>query len=225
MGLPLYLAKTHREMLEAEGPLSAYMACHFSPYGDGLEVPEALPECSMVILNDRVPAGFHDPEKVAGQLREFMDKTGADCILLDLQRPGFPHGLLKALTALPFPAAVTEQYAALCDGAVFLEVPMHRPLSDALELWKGRSLWLDVAGNTQRITVTKEGSRFSSLPRQLPEGTVHRDEKLHCSYTLRVTEACAEFTLFRTREDTQALLQEAEQLGFAKAIGLYQELG
>ena len=44
MGLPLYLAKTHREMLEAEGPLSAYMACHFSPYGDGLEVPEALPD-------------------------------------------------------------------------------------------------------------------------------------------------------------------------------------
>ena len=35
----------------------------------------------------------------------------------------------------------------------------------------------------------------------------------------------AEFTLFRTREDTVDLLEEAEKLGVKLAVGLYQELG
>lgn len=225
MGLPLYLAKTAREMAGSEADFSAYMACHFSPYGDGLDVPQELPRCAMVILNDRVPVWEHDPDRVSGQLREILQQTGAESVLLDLQRPGCPAGILKTLTALSCPVAVTEAYAGLCEGAVLLEVPMHHPLAKETGKWKGRELWLDAAANTQRITVTKDSSHFSSLPRQSIKGIVHREENLHCSYTIHVTPEQAEFTLFRTKEDIADLLQEAEALGFTKAIGLYQELG
>lgn len=224
MGLPLYLAQTHREMLEAQQERSAYMACHFSSYGDGLELWEDIPSCNMVILNDRIPVWNHDPEKVAAQLGEILKQAGADSVLLDLQRPGCPAAILNALTALPYPVGVTERYAAECDCGVLVELPMHRPLSDALKKWPGRELWLDAAGNTQRITVTAEGASFTSLPPCVPEGICHRDKKLHCRYHIDVKGDRAEFTLFRTKEDLHNLLQEAEDLGFTKAIGLYQEL-
>ena len=224
MGLPLYLAMTRREILEADPGRTAFMACHFSSYGDGLELWEEFPKCDMVILNDRIPVWNHDPEKVAAQMAEVLHQTGAESVLLDLQRPGCPAEFLKALTRLPCPVGVTEKYADSLDCPVFIEKPMHRPLPDAAEKWPGRQLWLDAAGNTQRITVTAEAAAFTSLPRQIPEGICHRDEKLCCSYHVEVTEDRAEFTLFRTKEDLQDLLLEAEALGFTKAIGLYQEL-
>lgn len=224
MGLPLYLAKTGREMLEEASGCTAFMACHFSSCGDGLALWEEVPKCDMVILNDRIPPRKPDPGKVAAQLLEILRQSGAACVLLDLQRPGCPVELLKALTALPCPVGVTEQYADSLDCPVFIENPMHRPLSDAVKKWAGRELWLDAAGNTQRITVTAEGAGFISLPRQVPEGICHREETLCCSYHIEVMEDRAEFTLFRTREDLEGLLQQAEQLGFTKAIGLYQEL-
>ena len=224
MGLPLYLAKTRREILGADPGRTAFMACHFSSYGDGLELWEEFPKCHMVILNDRIPVWNHDPKKVAAQLGEICTQTGAESILLDLQRPGCPESIIKELTALPFSVGVTEGYAANYDCAVFADVSMHLPLSHAAETWKGRQLWLDAAGNTQRITVTAEAAAFTSLPRQIPEGICHRDEKLCCSYHVEVLKDRAEFTLFRTKEDLQDLLQEAEMLGFTKAIGLYQEL-
>ena len=224
MGLPLYLAKSGREMLEETSGYTAFMACHFSSCGNGLELWEKFPKCHMVILNDRIPPRDPDPGKVTAQLSEILRQTGADCVLLDLQRSGCPAALIKAITALPFPVGVTEMYAAGLDCPVFVENPMHRPLTDAAKKWPGRELWLDTAGNVQRITVTAEGAKFASLPRQVVEGVCHRDEKLHCGYHIEVREDRAEFTLFRTKEDLHDLLQEAERLGFAKAVGLYQEL-
>ncbi len=226
MALPLYLAKTDWEIPEhGDNPAyTAFMACHFSSYGDGLDFPPRLPRCAMVILNDRVPVWNHDSHKVVRQLQEAVQQAEADCVLLDLQRPGCPAPLLKELAALPCPVGVTEQYAQLCNAAVFSEVPMHRPLSDARSRWPGRELWLDVAGDTRHITVTAEGAAFTALPRQVPEGICHREERLHCSYHIEVLENRAEFTLFRTKEDMEGLLQEAEQLGFTRAVGLYQEL-
>lgn len=224
MGLPLYLARTRREMLEEKSGYTAFMACHFSSRDEGLEPWEDIPKCHMVILNDRIPPRDPDPGKVAAQLRAVLEQTEATCVLLDLQRSGCPEALIKAITALPCPVGVTEMYAAGSDCPVFAENPMHRPLTDVLEKWPGRELWLDGAGNVQRITVTAEGAAFVSLPRQAVAGVCHRDEKLHCSYHAEAFEDRAEFTLFRTKEDIHDLLQEAERLGFTKAVGLYQEL-
>lgn len=224
MGLPLYLALTQGEMPEADTAFPAYMACHFSPYEDGLEMQQPLPRCSMVILNDRVPVWGHHPDRVAAQLGEILEQTEAGCVLLDLQRPGCPEAVVKALAALPCPVAVTEGYAQLADGPVLAEVPMHRPLEDARKRWPGRELWLDVAANVQRITVTGTGCRLDSLPPFPPDGIVHREPRLHCSYCIDTQPDRAVFTLFRTKEDIEQLLQQAEELGFTGAVGLHQEL-
>lgn len=228
MGLPLYLAKTTREILEHGGvpEHTAFMACHFSSYGDGLDIPQELPRCAMVILNDRVPVWEHAPDRVAAQLKEVLEQTAAESVLLDFQRGSCSRtaAIVRVLSGLPCPVGVTEQYAAECDRPILVELPMHRPLSDAAERWKGRELWLDVAGNTQRVTVTEKGAAFTSLPQCIPDGICHREKKLHCSYHIHVLDDRAEFTLFRTKEDMDALLQEAEELGFTRAIGLYQEL-
>ena len=69
-----------------------------------------------------------------------------------------------------------------------------------------------------------KGAVSASLPRKKIHQQYHRDRTLHCSYYVTVAEDRAEFTLFRTKEDLEELLQEAEHLGFTKAVGLYQEL-
>ena len=228
MGLQRYLAGTAKEIfgVSSSWGCAAFLGCHFAPYNNGLMVLEELPRCDMVILSDRIPVLGHDPDTVTGQLREILEQAGADCVLLDFQRAENPQtaAIVKAAAALPCPVAVTAGYGHCSEGPVFVEIPMHRPLTDAAQQWPGRELWLDVAGNTQQATVTAEGAVFTSLPPALPHGLCHRDEALHCSYRIRVLEDWAEFTLFRTKEDMDSLLQEAEALGFAKAIGLYQEL-
>lgn len=229
MGLPLYLACTAEELSDMNPGAGsvAYMACHFSPYGNGLlPLPETLSRCDMLILNDRIPVMQHDPDTVLRQLSDFLEQTGADSLLLDLQRPEVPRtkAMVKAATTLPCAVGVTACYAGCSNGPVLVEMPMHHPLAAAPERWPERVLWLDAACNTQRITVTEAGASHASLPPDRPQGICHRDEKLCCSYHMDVLEDRAEFTLFRTKEDLKALLKQAEQLGFAKAVGLYQEL-
>lgn len=229
MGLQLYLACTAEE-IQAGSPIpghTAFMACHFSPYGNGLMMPSAPSfSCDMVILNDRIPVMGHDPELIARELMALAEQAGAGCILLDLQRKADPRtaAIVRAVCALSLPVGVTPGYTQYSAGPVLTELPMHRPLEDARQRWPGRELWLDVAANNQRVCVTEEGAIFTDLPPSVPEGPCHRQEQLHCSYHIEVREDRAEFTLFRTKEDLQDLLQEAERLGFAKAVGLYQEL-
>ena len=76
MVLPLYLAMTGREILAAQSAASrcAYMACHFSPYSQGLtNLPTSLPPSSMLILNDRTPICGHDPQRICGELAQMAD--------------------------------------------------------------------------------------------------------------------------------------------------------
>ena len=56
-----------------------------------------------------------------------------------------------------------------------------------------------------------------------PEG--FHEPKLHCHYHIQLIDQKAEFTLYRTREDLDTLLEEAEALGISAAVGLWQELG
>ena len=48
--------------------------------------------------------------------------------------------------------------------------------------------------------------------------------QLHCHYTIETNEKAARFTLWRTKEDLEALLEEAEKSGIVGYVGLYQEL-
>lgn len=225
MVLPLYLALTAGEFT-ACSPFPAHpawMACHFSPYGTGLiNLPPALPEGSMLILNDRTPIRGHDPEYILEQLRTLKFSA----LLLDFQRPGCAEtaALVRVLTkGLTCPVGVSEPYAGDGDGPVFLPpVPPDVPVDKYLTPWQGREIWLEAALGGLTYTVTEKGAAAVPMPTPPPQG--HGDEALLCHYHITLTQDRAEFHLFRTPEDLTALLDRSQTHGVTKAIGLWQEL-
>ena len=124
MAIVLHLAMTAAEFdtnPSLPGPI-AWMACHFSPYGTGLSnLPSRLPEGSILILNDRTPVFGHSPERIASQLAEVAESLKCSGILLDFQRDGEAQTLAiaTAITALPYPVAVTPSYAKELDCGGF----------------------------------------------------------------------------------------------------------
>lgn len=230
MAIVLYLAMTAAEF-HTDSPLpcpTAWMACHFSPYGTGLSnLPEALPKGSLLILNDRTPVFGHSPERIAQQLAEIAERFECSGILLDFQRPGEPQAQNIAATAaaLPFPVAVTPQYAGGLDCAVFLPPPpIITPLKNHLAPWQGREIWLEAAMERQCVRVDKAGSKalpWDGDPLPCP----HTDEALHCTYRTEVHSDHINFFLHRDELQLHALLEEGEQLGIRRFVGLYQQLG
>ena len=232
MALPVYLAMTAAEM--AGNPVfpenTAFMACHFSPYSTGMSnFPEALPKGAMLILNDRTPPQGHDPQLIARQLQQLAEEMDCSSVLLDFQRPGSAEtaAIARAVVqALPCPVGISECYADTLSGPVFLSVPpLHRPLQETANSWPDRELWLELALDSQVLTVKEDGSHFGPVfPAERIE-PFHTDADLCCSYHITVSETEARFTLFRTPENLSMLLSKAESLGITRAIGLYQELG
>ena len=232
MVLPLYLAVTGAEMsaISAASHPIAYMACHFSPYTQGLtNFPNHLPPGSMLILNDRMPCNGHSADLLAGQLRDIVAQHGCESLLLDFQRPADPE--LKAVVhriiqSVPCPVAVTEAFAQELSCPVFLSpAPLHMPLSEYLEPWRGREIWLEAALEQEEITVTESGTDCARQfpPDGLTEGFY--DEILCCNYITRHTPDRITFTLFDTVESLQKKLDLAQSLGVSRVIGLWQELG
>lgn len=230
MALPLYLAMTAAEIRDNSslpGHL-AYMACHFSPYGTGLSNrPGSLPQGSMLLLNDRTPIHGHDHSLIAAQLKEIITNFSCSCILLDFQRPGCEETakLTRYLSeALPCPVGVSHLYAEGLACPVFLPpAPLDVPLTEYLQPWQGREIWLEAALDGKVIALTADGAAAAPLSCGIPsEG--RREEALHCHYTIDIADEQALFTLFRTREDLDDLLVEAEHLGVTLAVGLWQEL-
>lgn len=230
MVLPLYLAMTGAEMSAAgTTPHFAWMACHFSPYGQGLtNIPRSMPEGSMLILNDRVPCQGHSPSLAAQQLAEAADRFACGSVLLDFQRPVTPETAALAdaiLKAVPCPAAISDGYAANYDCAVFLSpCPLHQTLEEYLLPWTGRELWLEAALCQEQIRVTGTGTEFSAQfpPDGLDGGFA--DEQLFCRYTVESGKAEVRFTLFDTPETLLKKLDKAGSLGVRQAVGLYQQL-
>lgn len=227
MAIRRYLAMTALEIREKQNlPENfAWMACHFSPYTRGLSnLPRRLPTGAMVILNDFTPIQGHDPEVIAGQLA-FLD---CGSILLDFQRPGYEEAavLAKHLSAvLPCPVGVSQLYAEGLNCPVILPpVPPSVPVGEYLSPWESREVWLEISLGGEIITLTEEGPQTASLPRWDVPGDGFAEEMLHCHYRMETAEDMAKFTLWRTREDLDALLEEAEGLGITTAVGLYQEL-
>ena len=232
MALPLYLALTAAEFQNCSHlpEHTAWMACHYSPYGLGLSnIPSQLPEEAMVILNDRTPPQGHDPELIVRQLRELADILHYKYILLDFQRPALAENtaVAKALvTGLPYPVGVSELYATELDCPVFLPPPLlHQPLADHLAPWKGREIWLEAALEAEEITVTAEGSTVTPLPFLPLAENSFVSEELHCRYRIRVEDDRAVFTLARDGKMIKNLLASSKRQGVTQAVGLYQQLG
>lgn len=232
MAIRPFLAMTAAEIrgTKALPPKTAWMACHFSPYSTGLSnLPKKLPPGSMVILDDITPIHGHDSEAIAAQLLQRLDTLDCSGVLLDFQRPGYEEAGLLAehlSEALPCPVGVSALYAKALNAPVFLPpAPPDVGLADYLSSWKGREIWLELALGGETITLTPTGAETSPLPPAVQFTDGHRDDGLHCHYQIHTEADRACFTLFRTPEDLDALLAEAESLGVTTAVGLYQELG
>lgn len=231
MAIDRYLAMTGAEIgtNSVLPPKVAYMACHFSPYGTGLaNLPAHLPPGSMLILNDRTPIRGHDPQRIAGQLEECIRSQQCPALLLDFQRPGEAETAALAaflVSTLPCPVGVSESYAQGLECPVFLPpVPPDTRLSNHLNSWKGREIWLDISAEGTTVTLTPEGACTAPLsPQDVPRQG--RPEKtLRCHYTIDISEDAAVFTLFRTPDDLEAMLADAQSQGVTTAVGLWQEL-
>ena len=230
MALPLYLAMT-REEFESHPlpPRPAYMACHFSAYGRGLQdIPAHLPQGGMLILNDRIPPWKQDPEQVVRELAQAAEQLECSAVLMDFQQPENP--LIQAVVhrvyqVLSIPCAVTESYAEEASCGVLISAPLpNQPLAAKITHWEGRELWLEAVTETLCYTITTDACHIHQ-PEEEDPVFHHRDEALCCSYRMELQQDQAVFTLGRTREDLQKLLAQAEELGIQKAIGLYQQLG
>ena len=231
MAIQPFLAMTGAEIsISAQlPPKIAWMACQFSPYGTGLSnLPRQLPPASLLILDDMTPIRGHDPTLIKAQLAERAAALKCSGILLDFQRPDCEEtaALVRHLaTALPCPVGVSQLYAEGLDCPVFLPpVSPNVSLARHIAPWSGRELWLEIALDGEVITLTEKGATTAPLPpgEPLPDG--HPEPNLHCHYHAELTDREARFTLWRTLEDLEELLEEAERLGIALGVGLFQEL-
>ncbi len=231
MGLPLYLAMTGAEMRAAsQFPTHfAYMACHFSPYGEGItNIPDSLPEKAILILNDRMPCQGHSPNLVAQQLSDAVSRLGCESVLLDFLHP--PDSESEAMvrtivTALECPVAVSAGYAAGLHCPVFLPpCPLHIPLDEYLQPWKGREIWLEAALCQESVRITQKGA--DCIPQFPPEGLEGGfcEESLCCHYRIEANHDQITFTLFDTGASLEKKLERARSLGVNRAVGLWQEL-
>jgi len=231
MVLPLYLAVTGAEMSAFSvipSPI-AYMACTFSPYTQGLtNIPDRLPEGSMLILTDRMPCQGHSADLAAQQIADAAERLGIESVLLDFQRPRTPESevMVQAIVrSLPCPVAVTADYAADLTCPVFLSpAPLHVPLEKHVAPWSGREIWLEAALEQEDITVTEKEALYT--PQFPPDGLTDGffDECLCCHYQTRIESNRITFTLFDTAESLKKKLEHAHSLGITRAVGLWQEL-
>ena len=89
MAIAPFLAMTAAEMHSCASlpEKVAWMACHFSPYGLGLSnLPKTLPPGSLLMMDDITPPQGHDPDLIAAQLEECVQKFQCSGVLLDFQR-------------------------------------------------------------------------------------------------------------------------------------------
>lgn len=223
----VFLAQASGEMARFPAKKTAYLSCHFSPYGIGLSnLPERLPAGSILLLDDSMPPNGHDPEVVEAELKEMVGRFDIAAVLLDFQEEIGEESLIMAgylAKSLPCPAAVTEAYAKeLCCPVFLSPTPVNMAVKDHIAPWLQQGVYLEIAPEAVQFTVTEEGSTYS--PIHCTEELPLVDERLHCHYNVEVFPQKAVFTLCRTKEDLSALARDAMQLGVLGTVGLYQEL-
>lgn len=229
MAIPFCLAMTAHELANCKNipTLVGYLSCHFSPSGFGLSnMPKQLPPGSVLILDDSIPIADHRPELIRQQLDETITSQQIQALVLDLQRPGDPTAkeMVNYLAeALPCPVIVTPEYASPTTPVLLPPCPVDLPLKKHIAPYKNPMLWLELALDGLKLQITKKGCAKEALCGELSENYPHRDDALFCRYHIAKTPDKITFTVTRTQEDTQKLLEEAGRLGISHAIGLYQE--
>lgn len=232
MLLPLNLAMTPTEIAAADilPEQIAWMACHFSPAGQGLvNLPIHLPEGAILILDDSVPCQGHSADVILQTLDELVTQFHCNSLLLDFQRPANKETMSLVQTllrALPCPVAVPPEYAEKLPCPVFLPPPpLHLPLGKYLQPWAGREIWLEAALCQQTITVSPDGTTVTPTDTTEYPNSGFFDKNLCCRYLTKIETSRITFTLFDTPETLQCKLDQAQSLGVTRAVGLYQELG
>lgn len=228
MEIPLYLSMTAAEFAHCRNfpARTAWMACHFSPYGTGLtNLPDILPKGSLLILNDRTPVHGHDPTQIRQELANTVATLDCSGILLDLQRPNCPEtkAIIRQVLTLSCPVCVSDIYGKGLDCPIFLPpIPLTQSPEEYFAQWKGREIWLDVAAECAVFTVSKTGCHQQPCdpPKKLP----FREEHLCCHYRTELQVDVASFYLHRTKEDLRDLLNRCAAFGVTTGVGLWQEL-
>lgn len=223
----VFLAQTAMEMAEFRAKKTAYLSCHFSPYGKGLSnLPSSLPPGSLLLLDDSMPICGHDPEVVRDQLKVCIENFSIKGVLLDFQNPPTKEGQKMAeflLQTFPCPVAATPAYASVLACPVFLPpLPVNQGLQSYLTPWRKQGVFLEIATEGLRLTVTEQGCKRTRIPPVYDLPT--ENKRLRCHYRTEVFPDKAVFTLCRSKADLQAIVREAENLGVLGTVGLYQEL-
>lgn len=231
MAIPQYLAMTAAEFSFCDKLPAhlAWMACHFSNSDSGLSnLPQVLPEGSLLILNDRMPLQGHDAASVCAVLGTCAENLKCSGILLDFQRPFSEEmqNMVASILELPFPVGVSQIYADNCSAPVFLPpVPPYQSIETYLQPWQNREIWLEFAMETACLTLTEAGCDIQfSRNRTIEENPIFAEETLCCHYQIETEATEARFFLHRTQNDLHELLHRAEKCGVCCAIGLWQEL-
>jgi len=203
-----------------------WLSCHFSSAGWGLSnVPKSLPPHSLLILDDSHPFQNHSAALILSQLSETVERLRPDALLLDFQRPFQVDiaELVQVLSAgLSCSVAAPIQYAAQ-DRPVFLPpAPLLQPLSDYLRPYGGREIWLELANPAMEISVTEGGCTSRMIP-TVSTPLPHHDTALHIDYAIHCAKEEILFTLARQKDTLANYLTEAEAMGVAGAVGLFQE--
>lgn len=229
MAIPCYLALTAGEFAKSEQipENCAYMACHFSCYGTGLSnLPETLPSGALIIFNDRTPAYRHDPKQILNEMQMLVAEYTPSGVLLDFQRPdvSMTKEVTQALVeGLSCPVAVTLPYAQNFSCPIFLPPPpLHMPLKEYLAPYDGREIWLELATETMRYIINKEGCVIREMEYTPLPQPIFTEESAFCRYHIEVTENQAEFTLQRTERELTDIL--SSDCSIARCVGLYQQL-
>ena len=146
---------------------------------------------------------------------------------MDFQRIGCEETRAIAeylVEVLPCPTVVSEGYARNLNCPVFLPpVPPSVPIEEHLTPWKDREIWLELGLDGEILTLTEAGCEVTPLPHPDLDAQGFVEKKLCCHYQIATNEKSARFTLWRTMEDLNYLLEDIKTHGIIEALGLYQE--
>lgn len=231
MPIPIYLAMTGAEFLTCtqQPARLGWMACHFSPSGEGLcNFPAQLPPNSLLILDDSTPYQDHDCDVILSQLSDAIARLRPAALLLDFQRPdndGLRLLTERIVSSLPCPVIVSSCYADMLDCPIFLPpAPLWQPPEDYLKPHQNREIWLDAAPICAQVLVDKDASHYLPLSYVTCDAYPHYDDTLHCRYHIKIEQEQIVFSLCRSCTELASWLAEAEALGVKGAVGLFQEL-
>lgn len=226
MAIPLILAMTAEE-IRADAPLPpniAYLGCYFSAADEGrLFLPQRIPPGCGIVLDDRQPIPPANYSAVAERLWQLRPAF----VILDFLRPAESPAihLAAAIAKLPCPTPMPPEYAKSMDCPLFVPpIPPHVPLDEHLKPWRDRKIWLELALDATKITVTVQGSHIQRVSHSSREPAGHCDSMLHCHYEISKEPDRLQFLCYRTEEDLTGLL-EVLPANVTHAVGLYQELG